>query len=167
MFSSQKSSTQDIFSDRDEFSLRHQQVVGSNEPFIRFSNLAHVGKSLLDGKKDPLLNQARSELMKQEHQVGSLDNCIDELQQQAHALGLELEDAHHGYVESRREQFRLQEELSMKEKALRETQTRNIHEMGELKRAQESRFDEFSAQKMRERHDTIQRLTTQIQEMQE
>ena len=57
--------------------------------------------------------------MKQEHQVGSLSNCIDELQQQAHAQRLELEDAHNGYLESRREQFRLQEELSMKERALR------------------------------------------------
>ena len=54
--------------------------------------------------------------MKQEHQMGSLNNLIDELQQQADAQRLELEDAHHGYVESRRERFRLQEELSMKEK---------------------------------------------------
>ena len=54
--------------------------------------------------------------MKQEHQVGSLNNCIDELQQQAYAQRLELEDAHHGFFESRREQVRLQEELSVKEK---------------------------------------------------
>ena len=54
--------------------------------------------------------------MKQEHRVGSLNNCIDELQQQAHAQRLELEDAHHGQIESRREQFRAQEELSMKAK---------------------------------------------------
>ena len=82
-------------------------------------------------------NQAKSELMKQEHQVGSLHSCIDELQQQAYAQRLELEDAHHGYVESRREQLRPQEELSMKETALREIQIRHIHEMGEMKRAQE------------------------------
>ena len=48
--------------------------------------------------------------MKQEHQVGSLDSCVDELQQQAHAQRLELEDAHPGEIESRREQFRQQEE---------------------------------------------------------
>ena len=57
--------------------------------------------------------------MTQEHQVGSLNNCVGELQ-----------DAHHGYVESRREQDRLQEELSMKENVLRDTQIRNIHELG-------------------------------------
>ena len=37
--------------------------------------------------------------MKQEHQVGSLHNFVDELQKQAHAQRLELEDAHHGYAE--------------------------------------------------------------------
>ena len=55
----------------------------------------------------------------------------------------------------------------MKEKALRETQIRNIHEMGQMKRAQELRVDEFCAQKSRESHETIQRLTSQMQEMQE
>ena len=35
----------------------------------------------------------------------------------------------------------------MKEKLLRETHIRNIHEMGEMKRAQELRVDEFSVQK--------------------
>ena len=42
-----------------------------------------------------------------------------------------------------------------------------MHEMGEMKRAQEVRVDKFSCQKLRESHDTIQRLTSQMQEMQE
>ena len=67
VFSSQNRLNQDTFSDRDEFSLRHQQVFGSNKPFIRFSNPANVEKSLLDGNRDHLLTQAISELMKQEH----------------------------------------------------------------------------------------------------
>ena len=54
---------------------------------------------------------------------------IGELQQQAYAQRLELQDAHHAYIESRREQARLQEELSMKENVLRDTQKRNIHEL--------------------------------------
>ena len=49
--------------------------------------------------------------MKQEHQAESLNKGIEELQQQAYAQRLELQDAHHGYIESRREQVRLQEEL--------------------------------------------------------
>ena len=39
--------------------------------------------------------------------------------------------------------------------------------MGELKRAQELRVDEFSVQQLRESHDTMQRLASQIQESQE
>ena len=105
--------------------------------------------------------------MKQEYKVESLNTCISELQQQTYAQRLELEDAHLGYVESRGEQVRLQEELVMKEKALRDTQIKSIHEMGELKRAQELRVDEFSVQKLRESHDTIEKLTSQIQELQE
>ena len=58
--------------------------------------------------------------MKHEHQVGSLNNCISELQQQAYAQRLALQDAQHGYVESRREQVRLQEELSLKKKRFSE-----------------------------------------------
>ena len=50
---------------------------------------------------------------------------------------------------------------------LRDTQIRNIHELGEMKRAQELRVDEFSVQKLRESHETIQRLTSEMQEMQE
>ena len=98
--------------------------------------------------------------MMQEHEVEYRNKCVDELQQQAYAQRLELEDAHHGYVESRQEQVRLQEELVMKEKvlrntekALRETQIRGMHEMGEMRRAQELRVDEFSVQKLRENHE--------------
>ena len=79
-------------------------------------------KSLLEGNRDHLLTQPKTELMKQEHNVESVNNFISELQQQAYAQRLDLESAHHGYVESRRDQVRLQEESVMKEEALRETQ---------------------------------------------
>ena len=167
VFSSQNRLNEDTFSDGDEFSLRHQLVLGSNEPFIRFPNPANVAKSLLDGNRDHWLAEARSTLTKQEYKVESLNTCISELQQQTCAQRLELEDAYFGYVESRREQDRLQEELIMKEKALRDTQIRSIHEMGEMKRAQELRADKFSVQKLRESRDTTQRLASQIQELQE
>ena len=120
-FSSQSRLNQDTFSDRDDFSLRHQQVFGSNEPFIKFSNLANEATSLLDGNRDHLPTEARSEFMMLEYKVESLNTCIHELQQQTCAKRLELEDAHHGYLESR-----LQEELVMKEKAFRDTQIRSI-----------------------------------------
>ena len=65
--------------------------------------------------------------------------------------------------ESRREH----EELAQREKALRESRIRCIHEVEELKRAQEMRIDEFSMKKLRESHATIQELTSQIHELQE
>ena len=48
----------------------------------------------------------------------------------------------------------------MKEKALRETKIRNMHEMGKMKRAQELRDDEFSVQKLRASHETKHKLTS-------
>ena len=57
-------------SDRDDFPLRHQQVIGSKEPLFRFSYPANVAKSLLDGNGDHMLAEARSELMKQEYKSG-------------------------------------------------------------------------------------------------
>ena len=72
-----------------------------------------------------------------------------------------------GYEESRRLQPRLHEELAQREKALRDTRIRNIHEMEELKSAQEMRTDEFSIHKLKESHATMQELTSQKQELQE
>ena len=52
----------------------------------------------------------------------------------------------------------------MKEKALRGTQIRSIHEMGESKRGQEFRVDEFSAQKIERKlwHDTERDLQERV-----
>ena len=135
------------------------QFESSVQSVVRFADTSNVVRSLLEGNKDHWLHQARSELMKQEHQVGSLNNCTDELQQKAYAKRLELEDAHHGYAESRGKQVRRQEELVVKEKALRDSQTRSMHEMGEMKRARELRVEEFSIPKLRKSHETIQRLS--------
>ena len=126
-----------------------------NEPGNQFKSSVfknadppNVGRSLLEGNKDHLLSQAKSELMIQEHQVGSLNNCISVLQQHAYCQRLELQDVQHGYIESRREQVRLQGGSSMKDKVLRDTQIRSMHEMGEMKRAQELRVDQISVQKI-------------------
>ena len=69
-------------------------VLGSDESISRNSYSANVAKSLLEGNRDYLLTQTRSELMKLEQKVESLDNCINELQQRAYDQRLELEDAH-------------------------------------------------------------------------
>ena len=46
--------------------------------------------------------------------------------------------------------LRLHEELAWRERVLRETQLRSIHEVGELKRAQEMWTDESSRNESRE-----------------
>ena len=71
-FSSQNRLNRETCSDGEDFPLRHQQVCGSNESFFRFYNPANVARSLLDGNRDHLLAEARSELMKQEHKVESI-----------------------------------------------------------------------------------------------
>ena len=64
---------------------------------FRNANPSTMRGSLLEGNKDHLLNQARSDLAKQELYVESLIWA----------------SVKYGFVESRREQVRLQEELSM------------------------------------------------------
>ena len=113
MFSRHSDSSKNTFCERDRGNEPGNRLERSVHSVLKFSDPTNVGKSLLDGNKDHLPDQPRSELMKQEHQVGSLNICIDELQQQAYAQRLEVEDDHHGYIESRREQFRLEEELSV------------------------------------------------------
>ena len=63
--------------------------------------------------------------------------------------------------------FEPQGELSYEGKGAPKYSNPNVHEMGKMKRAQEQRIDEFSMQKCRENHETIQQLTYQLQQMQE
>ena len=104
VFSCHSESCQNTFSERDRSDQPGNRFESSVHSVFRFADRTNIGKSLLDGNKDHLLNQARSELMKQEHQVESLNNFINELQQPAYAQRLELQDAHHGFIESGREQ---------------------------------------------------------------
>ena len=78
MFSSQSRLNQDIFSERNQLVVVVVVVVVFGS--IERTNPANVAKSLLDGNRDHLLTQARSEPMKQGHKVKSLNNCINELQ---------------------------------------------------------------------------------------
>ena len=61
----------------------------------------------------------------------------------------------------------LHQELAQREMALRDSRVRNIHEVEELKRAQEMSIDEFSSNELRESHTTFNGLTSQIQGLQE
>ena len=92
----------------------------SNEPLFRFSNpVISVKKSLLEGHREHMLAEAKSEILKRERKVDSLNGCIRELQRQTHSQRLELDDAHCAYEEFLREQVRLQEELALRESTSR------------------------------------------------
>ena len=109
------------------FSSEQENLLRSS--VFRNANPSNLTGSLLEGDKDHSLNQARSDLAKQELHVESLNKCIGELQRQMEEQRLALQDAQYGFVESGREQVRLQEQLSMKKKkVLRNTQIRNVHE---------------------------------------
>ena len=81
VFSCHSESSQNTFFERDRSNEPRNRFESSVHPVFRFAVPVNVGKSLLGRNKDHLLNQARSQLKKQKHQVGSLDNCIDLLQQ--------------------------------------------------------------------------------------
>ena len=78
-----------------------QRNLNRNSVF-RNANPSNLRGSLLEGNKDHLLNQARSDLAKQELQVESLNKCIGELQRQTGEQRLALQDAQYGFVASRR-----------------------------------------------------------------
>ena len=81
------------------------------------ANPSYFSGTLLEGDKDQLLNQARSDLARKEIHVESLNKCIDDLQKRTEVKVWASQEAQHGFAESRREQARLQEELIRKETA--------------------------------------------------
>ena len=122
--------------------------------------------TLLAGSKDHLLNQAGSDLARNEIIMKSPIKCIDDLQTRTEAQDRALQEIQNEFVESRREQARLQEELLRKEDALRDTQILSMHEVEKMKRAQVQQVDDFSIQKLREKHETMQLLTSPLQQLQ-
>ena len=112
-------------------------------------------RMLLDKQKERLLHEARSKIVKHECRIELADNSIRELNRHFETQRVEIGHTTAGYSQSRREQAPLHEELAVRERALRETRNRGIHEMGELKRVQELRVDEFSRRRLIENQDTI------------
>ena len=68
---------------------------------------------------------------------------------------VEIDHTTTGYSQSRREQTLLHEELAVRERTLRETRMRGMHEMEDLKRAHELRVDEFSEGKLIQNENTF------------
>ena len=126
-----------------------------NRSLFRFSDPEEAARTVLEEQRDHQLAEAKSEILKQMCKVDALDVCVREFHRQAHSNRVELDSENCGYEESRREQAQLHEELAQRGEALRDTRIRNIHEVEELKRAQELLIDEFPVHKLRESPETI------------
>ena len=123
-------------------------------------------RTVLELQKERLLSEARSEVLKYKNQTGMAEDYIRELKSQVGSQEMDFRSAMEGRAYSRRQQDLLHEELADRERALRVTQIRGIHELEALKRVQKLRVDEFSKRKMIEDHTTIQELTGKVQELQ-
>ena len=86
-------------------------------------------KSFLGGHQDYMFAEAESEARKLECRAGFLDSSVRDLQRQLDAIRLDFYCTNQVYEESRKEQARLHEELAQRERILRETQIRSIHEV--------------------------------------
>ena len=109
-----------------------------------------AGKSLLGEQRDHQLAEAKSELLKQECKVETLNTCIRQFQRQAYDQRFLMESVNCGLMKNFEESKPGFTKMWLHEKkALRDTRIRNIYEMENLKRAQEMRVDEFSFQKLK------------------
>ena len=129
----------------------HQDVINRETKcgvlFLENANPSNFNGTLLEGNKDHLLNQTKSDLARKESHVESLNKCIDDSQKRTEVQDRALQEVQNEFVESRREQARLREELIRKENALRDTQIRSMHDLEKIKRAQLQQVDEMSIQK--------------------
>ena len=129
MFSHKRKSSQETLSDKEGISSGHQPVQGKDETSFRFCDLEEAARLVLEEQRDHLLAQAGSEVLNQACKVDLLNASIREFQRQVHSNRLEMDHVKHVYEESRREQSRLHEKMVQREKALRETRIRSIHEV--------------------------------------
>ena len=166
VFTHKKVESRNTFRQRRQF-LRTSTSSRKNETLFRFSAPEEAARQVLEEQRDHLLAETKSEILKQECKVDTLHTCILVFRRQAHSNRLEMDYVNYGYEETRREEARLHEDLAQREKALRDTRIRNIHEVEEMKRAQEMRIGEFSRNELRESHASFQEITSQIQESQE
>ena len=79
-----------------------------------------------------MLAEAKSGVRKQKCRAYFLDTSVRDLQRQLDSNRLEIYFTNQDFEESRKEQGRFQEELTQRERALRETHSKRIHEVGEL-----------------------------------
>ena len=70
------------------------------------TNPSNFSGTPLEGNKDHLVNQAKSDLVRKESHVESLNKCIDDLQKQTEVQDREFQDVQNELVEQARSQAR-------------------------------------------------------------
>ena len=148
-------------------------AIGNEEPGDQFKSSvfrnagpSNVGWSLLEGNKDHLLSQPKSELMREEHQVESFNSCVSELQQHAYAQRLEYKTHNTDTLNLDGNKFVYKKNYLWRERffgILRSEVCTKWEKWREPKNKEETRSQ---CKKLSENHETIQKLTSQLQEMQ-
>ena len=92
---------------REGISSGHQPAQGKDETFFRFSDPEEPARFVLEEQRDHLIAEAKSEILKQECKVDTLNTCIREFQGQVHSNRLEMDSVNDGYGESRRVRAKL------------------------------------------------------------
>ena len=90
VFSHKRTSSQETLSNREGISSGHQPVQGKDETLFRFSDPEEAARLVLE-QRDHLLADAKSEILKQECKVDSLNTSIRELQRQALSNRMEMD----------------------------------------------------------------------------
>ena len=121
---------------------------------------------LLERQKEQILGEVRSEIQKHELQAESDRRSIQELTGIVDSQRMEIVHTITGCDQSSRDQLPLQEELSERNRALRETRIRNMRDMEELQNSPVLKVEEPSRRKLIENQNTIMELSARIQELQ-
>ena len=121
---------------------------------------------LFERQKEQILGKVRSEIQKHELQAESDRRSIQELTGIVDSQRMEIVHTITGCDQSSRDQLPLQEELSERNRALRETRIRNMRDMEELQNSPVLKVEEPSRRKLTKNQNTIMELSARIQELQ-
>ena len=121
---------------------------------------------LLERQREQILADCQAEIQKHEFQADCDRRSIQKLNEVIESQRNEIDHAHQGDEQLRRDQQLLHEQLLEQNRDLRETHEKSLNEMEELKRFQGSKFDTSSRRKLVEDRDTVLELTGKIQELQ-
>ena len=129
-------------------------VLCSETPICRISS-----GTLLEGNKDHLPSQARSDLAKQELNVESLKKCIGDLRKRTESAKLGTTGRTRRICRISSRTNSIARGIVTKGKSSSRYADSKEARNGKMKRVQVQQVDEFSMQKLRENHETIQQLT--------